>query len=187
MGRYKLGPQGAYFDPNDSGPDQASPDQIQQFQQTQQPVQPNTGYQPPTGGINPGGGNIRPVPLPPGTQLPPMPQIPGGNQGPIARGGWGGQGNDTPGFDPDPEMTQFMQERGMRGMSFEQALQEWRATHPGSMVGATILEALHGTGISPLIRPQSSFGGSPYKPPTGGINPWGAMGGLQMLGPKALL
>src|SRR5262245_32306422 len=32
MGRYKLGPQGAYYDPNDSGPDQASPDQIAALQ-----------------------------------------------------------------------------------------------------------------------------------------------------------
>lgn len=29
MGRYKLGPQGVYFDPNDSGPDQAAPMQSQ--------------------------------------------------------------------------------------------------------------------------------------------------------------
>lgn len=34
MGRYKLGPQGAYYDPNDSGPDQASPSQIQAMQQS---------------------------------------------------------------------------------------------------------------------------------------------------------
>lgn len=37
MGRYKLGPQGVYFDPNDSGPDQASPDQIAAMQ-SQQPA-----------------------------------------------------------------------------------------------------------------------------------------------------
>lgn len=39
-GRYKLGDQGVYFDPNDSGPDQASPDQIQQYQQSQAPAPP---------------------------------------------------------------------------------------------------------------------------------------------------
>ena len=32
MGRYKLGPQGAYYDPNDSGPDQVSADQIAALQ-----------------------------------------------------------------------------------------------------------------------------------------------------------
>ena len=62
-GRYKLGPDGTYFDPLDSGPDQASPDQIQQYQQQQSasapaaPAPPDAsgGYQPPTGGISGGG------------------------------------------------------------------------------------------------------------------------------------
>lgn len=39
-GRYKLGPDGAYFDPNDGGPDQASPEQIQQLQGQTAPQSP---------------------------------------------------------------------------------------------------------------------------------------------------
>jgi hypothetical protein len=52
MGRYKLGPQGAYFDPNDSGPDQASASQIAGLQQPQAPSAPPIG--PGTPGNGPG-------------------------------------------------------------------------------------------------------------------------------------
>lgn len=165
MGRYKLGPQGTYWDPNDSGPDQASPDQIAQFQKTQQPVQPNTGYQPPTGGINPGGGNIRPVPLPPGVKLPDMPLIPQPHTGP-----W------MPQITPNPEFEEWYAQRQASGLTFPQIMDEWQAQHPqkpGNSLASVIGQAI------------GKAGG--YQPQTGGINPWGTMGGLQMLGPKALL
>ena len=47
MGRYKLGPQGGYYDPSDSGPDQFTPQPGQQYpgmpapQQPQQPSMPS--------------------------------------------------------------------------------------------------------------------------------------------------
>ncbi len=50
MGRYKLGPQGGYYDPNDSGPDQFTPTPGQQYpgMPAPQQAQPSPGgYQPP--------------------------------------------------------------------------------------------------------------------------------------------
>lgn len=41
-GRYKLGPQGAYFDASDSGPDQASPGQIAALQGQASAAQPSS-------------------------------------------------------------------------------------------------------------------------------------------------
>jgi hypothetical protein len=59
MGRYKLGPQGAYYDPNDSGPDQANSDQITQLQaQTVQAPNPSQVYTPPNGNTGINGGQI---------------------------------------------------------------------------------------------------------------------------------
>src|SRR5262245_52130103 len=52
-GRYKLSDSGVYYDPLDQGPDQASPDQIQQFKQLQASAAPSA---PDYGGNNPGGG-----------------------------------------------------------------------------------------------------------------------------------
>lgn len=68
-GRYKLGPDGVYYDANDEGPDQASPEQIQQYQasqgsstpsaptSTEAPESSDTPYMPPSGNTGVNGGN----------------------------------------------------------------------------------------------------------------------------------
>jgi hypothetical protein len=82
MGRYKLGPQGTYYDPNDTGPDQASTDQVQQYQQAQPSGVPNPGGSTMnTGGVTgygPGGMTPPSAPnLQPSPQFPGNPNLPG--------------------------------------------------------------------------------------------------------------
>ncbi len=80
MGRYKLGPNGGYYDPNDSGPDQFTPTPGQQVPGMPQQAQPSQG-----------------MPIPPG-----MPQFPRTPQGPSPNGWWDHAGeNDVPGYDPN--------------------------------------------------------------------------------------
>jgi hypothetical protein len=82
MGRYKMGPQGGYYDPNDSGPDQFTPTPGQQY-----PGMPAPQQTAPTGpDFGPG------VP-----KFPDFPQLPGPHQGP-----WMPPIIDSPpGYDPN--------------------------------------------------------------------------------------
>lgn len=158
MGRYKLGPQGAYYDPNDSGPDQASPEQIQALQQPPAPFDPSRGsepggirgnfpsgdYQPPTGGINPG---PNPSPMPQ-----PLPNIPG-------TPGW--NGGFTGGWYQDPSRGKVIDPFMNLGPGGQAGIYPWVQGQP-----------------PPGYQPPGGFSG-PFKPPTGGINPWGT-GGLTL-------
>ena len=83
MGRYKMGPNGGYYDPNDSGPDQFTPtpgQQVPGMPQPQAPPQQSGGFQPP-------------IDFP---QFPRTPPVPSPN------GWWDHAGeNDIPGYDPN--------------------------------------------------------------------------------------
>lgn len=178
MGRYKLGPQGTYFDPNDSGPDQASADQISQFQQQQAPAAPSGGYQPPTGGINPG-----PIGTPQPSPLPNLPGQPGWD------GGWSGdmRGQKMPQIQPNPEFEKYYADRRASGLTFPQIMDEWQAQHPqpvnvlGGMIGGGQAQPASG-GIFSAIGNQA-MSAAQSAPKSGGGGFFGTLG----LGLKGLM
>ncbi len=83
MPRFKLGPNGGYYDPNDDGPDQFTPTPGQQYPGMPQPAQqPQTqpgGFQPPID----------------------FPQFPRTPPGPSPNGWWDHAGENIPGLDPN--------------------------------------------------------------------------------------
>ncbi len=97
MGRYKLGPQGGYYDPNDSGPDQFTPTPGQQYPGMPAPQQAPQGQPQQPGGIDPN--------APPGTYKPWM-ESGMGNSGVPTTPGVNGQPVYTGGYDPNSPLYQ---------------------------------------------------------------------------------
>jgi hypothetical protein len=176
MGRYKLGPQGGYYDPNDSGPDQFTPTPGQQYPGMPAPQQapqgqpqqaswsqniPDAGPGGMTGQMPQQPGGMDPNALP-GTYHPWSESMPDGSGGSYNPGGHvDANGNPLPG--PPPMDTS--------GWAHKQ--------YPGGVGGPVppwmTLGSLGGSGLG---LKEGVLGGPPQGDLTGSKSIWSSLGSI---------